>query len=452
MVGCRCPNAVAPAISGDPRVSVASQADRVQRLAAWLVTVGYLATVVFTVPLVSMTDELVAGWYTPIAGTAAALPGLVAGPLGLLRDIRWPRIALISCQIGFVIAIVLWFVAWEGRHINDARVSWLVMFPGLAAFAYVLVRPLGESLLQLVLGCLGVGLVVAVGSVDGLTHGLIADIMWPIILTSVFLMLATRFLDTARTYDAARANAVAHSVDAAALEARARERTRFDALVHDRVIATLIAVEPGAQDREVIAQATSALRELQRLASGGDLVAGSVDRDETLARLRAAARAVDDDVEVMIADAGDAHDGVGDAGDAHDVVGDVRADDPGAGGLPAAGYPTAVVDAVSEAVGEAVRNSVRHAGHAARIAVLIEANPASLRVTVADDGVGFDPAAVPPARLGIAVSIHRRMAALPGGWSRLSSVAATSGVEEGIAEAPDDAGRRGTTVQVGWAP
>ena len=86
----------------------------------------------------------------------------------------------------------------------------------------MLVRPLGESLLQLVLGCLGVGLVVAVGSVDGLTRGLIADIMWPIILTSVFMMLATRFLDTARTYDAARANAVEHSVAAAALEARDR--------------------------------------------------------------------------------------------------------------------------------------------------------------------------------------------------------------------------------------
>jgi signal transduction histidine kinase len=36
-------------------------------------------------------------------------------------------------------------------------------------------------------------------------------------------------------------------------------------------------------------------------------------------------------------------------------------------------------------------------------------------VEVLDDGIGFDPAAVPETRLGIAVSMVARMRAIPGG-------------------------------------
>ena len=88
--------------------------------------------------------------------------------------------------------------------------------------------------------------------------------------------------------------------------------------------------------------------------------------------------------------------------------------------------------ALAEAVGEAVRNSVGHAGPDAECAVLVEIGDA-LRVTVADDGVGFDPGAVPPERLGIEVSIRQRLRELPGAQARLRS-------------APGE----GTTVQMAW--
>ena len=97
-------------------------------------------------------------------------------------------------------------------------------------------------------------------------------------------------------------------------------------------------------------------------------------------------------------------------------------------------YPSPVVHAITEAMGEAVRNSLRHAGPEANIAVLIEMRSRFVRVTVSDDGKGFDADAVPPERLGIAVSIGRRMALIDGGWGRLRSVI-----------------DRGTTVQVGWS-
>ena len=84
-------------------------------------------------------------------------------------------------------------------------------------------------------------------------------------------------------------------------------------------------------------------------------------------------------------------------------------------------YPSAAVRAISEAMGEALRNSLHHAGRDAQRATLIEPEPDRLLVTVGDDGVGFDLAAVPPERLGIAISIQQRVAAVPGASARVQS-------------------------------
>ncbi|PPI26352.1 sensor histidine kinase, partial [Rathayibacter sp. AY1B5] len=72
-----------------------------------------------------------------------------------------------------------------------------------------------------------------------------------------------------------------------------------------------------------------------------------------------------------------------------------------------------VLDAVARATGECLENVRRHSGAAvAHVSVAEEAG--SLRVVVTDEGRGFDPAAVPPGRLGLAESVVGRVEAVGG--------------------------------------
>lgn len=396
---------------------VVTEVDRLLPRAAWLVAAGYLASLVVSVPL--WPSQNVAGWFDPaalLAIVSGPVAALVFGRLGNIRALRW---SLMACVWGFLLSGVLWFIAWDTVPIDDLRVTWLFLFAGLPGFAYVLVRPLSEAIVLVVASVLLVVVISSVGSVEGFQRMLLAYAMWPLIYTTVFMLLAKRVMRTADLFDAERAEAVDVVVAAATSAARSRERARFDALVHDRVIATLIAVTPGPGSRVLASQAASAVAELERLAHADDTarthgatLGQDISGENALAALRMEIAEVREDVEVIT-----------------DIDHDAC--------TPLA-YPGEAVVALGQAAAEAVRNAVRHAGTHAQIAVLVELSANTVRLTVADDGVGFDEQAVPPDRLGIAVSIRRRMAAVPGGFSRLRSDVAAAGAEGG------------TTVQVGW--
>jgi signal transduction histidine kinase len=94
--------------------------------------------------------------------------------------------------------------------------------------------------------------------------------------------------------------------------------------------------------------------------------------------------------------------------------------------------PAAVVSGIVDAVAEAIRNAVRHAGPKASTTLLGEWDGRGVRLVVADNGCGFDPAAVAADRMGLRFSIERRMAAVGG-------VAAV-----------DSAPRCGTRIRLQW--
>jgi signal transduction histidine kinase len=71
--------------------------------------------------------------------------------------------------------------------------------------------------------------------------------------------------------------------------------------------------------------------------------------------------------------------------------------------------PTAVAREVAAAVAAALHNVDRHAGPTARAWVLVDDEGDAVTVSVRDDGAGFDPAAVPSGRLGVAQSIEGRV-------------------------------------------
>ncbi|MBE1536707.1 sensor histidine kinase [Actinomadura algeriensis] len=73
-----------------------------------------------------------------------------------------------------------------------------------------------------------------------------------------------------------------------------------------------------------------------------------------------------------------------------------------------------VVEAIAGSAEEALLNVARHAGTGtARLGLVRTTRGAVL--TIADEGAGFDPAAVPPQRRGLRESIHGRMSAVGGG-------------------------------------
>jgi signal transduction histidine kinase len=91
--------------------------------------------------------------------------------------------------------------------------------------------------------------------------------------------------------------------------------------------------------------------------------------------------------------------------------------EPAVPAVPAVPVPGQVAVAMAYAVREALANVAAHAGTGQAWVGVSLAGPAAgggVRVTIRDAGVGFDPAAVDPARLGVRRSITERVADLGG--------------------------------------
>ncbi|GAA1479913.1 hypothetical protein GCM10009624_03530 [Gordonia sinesedis] len=381
---------------------------RLQRIMARFVGGGYVAYFLVSVPQFANGARAVEDWYTPVAVVCAFLPGFVLIAYSLRRELDQRVLTAIvwACAAGYFAACALWFVARDGRTTDSGQGIWLTNFVGVPALAVVIVSPLRVALLVLVILAYVVGCADEAAKSGTVAWVPVIQVFWAVAFSAMYVIATGIGLRTGRTLDETRRRAFAAAAATAGVAARETERARFDALIHDRVIATLVAASSGRDDPRLGAQARTALAELDAAAQPPD--GTDMGPDEVVARLRATVTAVDDDTEVMV-----------------QRHGDPSVEEPN--------YPADVVAALGEALGEAVRNSGRHAGLDADRAVLLEIGEDAIRATAVDDGIGFDVGAVPPERLGIEVSVRQRMAALTGGGSRVHS-------EVG----------RGTTVQVWW--
>jgi signal transduction histidine kinase/phage shock protein PspC (stress-responsive transcriptional regulator) len=171
---------------------------------------------------------------------------------------------------------------------------------------------------------------------------------------------------------------------------RSEERADVAAHLHDSVLQTLALIQRSSDPRQMAILARGQERELRgwlygRATEGGldghllsvalDQAAGRVERVHSVS------------VEVV-------------------TVGDCPLDDR--------------LRAMVEASAEAMANAARHSG-ARAVSVYAEMDAQELRVFVRDQGRGFDPAAVPPGRRGIADSIRSRMER-HGGLAAVTSV------------------------------
>jgi signal transduction histidine kinase len=236
---------------------------------------------------------------------------------------------------------------------------------------------------------------------------------------AIFVGLVLVGLESAEHLDRLQEAERSNTARNAARLAREGERVRFDGLIHDGVISTLLMA--GRSERlsaEQVRQAENTLAQLERIGAEAQLT-GPVAVTLLISRLRLLAAQ-------------------------HKIPIDATL---GADGLS---IPALAAEALLAACGEAVRNSIEHAaGERAEPAgevrhgddgtrpierrIEVRASDDAVTVGVRDDGVGFEQSRVRPERLGVARSIRGRMNDLPGGYADI-----------------DSRPGRGTVVMLGW--
>ncbi|MCZ4536204.1 ATP-binding protein [Gordonia terrae] len=395
--------------------------DRVRRVGARFLGLGFIGYPVVSAASILASAPLTDAWWPPLSILLSVGPGILVIAATFRPGTAWLTPLALTTWAGYILGLGLWFVAWNGTTLTnpDDSAQWMVAFCGMPSMVLMLVRP------RLAVAGLLVSSTLAhisqqLGRFGEVTSDAPVEILWSLVFTGVFLAVVLVATRTGRELDETREETYRTAANVAAASAREVEKERFDAIVHDRVIASLLAVRPGRPDERLAAQAASALDELARVPGPGD--ADTVTDVEVVRRIRLAAADISERFDVEVVGGRNADDQ--DPGDQDGV--EVRRAEP-------ASYPVEVLDAVVEAMSESLRNVLRHAGDDAECAVIVQLASDALSMAVVDDGVGFDPESVAVGRLGIAVSIRGRLARLPGGHALVHSRAG-----------------RGTTVQIRW--
>lgn len=308
----------------------------------------------------------------------------------------------------YPLALLLWPIATVGGEPDSAE-PWIWYLANVATVASVLAFPL---VLQIVWTAaipllFGVVRLIQGGFAEEYWYGVVLDVSFALILGGMLVTLGWVFRSVAANVDETRARAVESYAAAAAADAAEQERLAVAALMHDSVLAALIAAERAHTPRErtlAVAMAREALTRLANTEQGAE--EGSDEPRD--------AASIADDIERAAQELG--------VGVHVDRV--ITADTPS--------MPGRIARALVLAATQAISNAAQHAGGSG-LAVVVEgdADPARVRITVRDTGAGFDLDRVPHDRLGIRASIFARVAAV-GGTSSIDSD-------------PD-----GTTVRLEW--
>src|SRR4051794_26032693 len=279
--------------------------------------------------------------------------------------------------------------------VDPEQPPWVQQLLALGAIAAAVAWSVPASLLlTLVMAVLTAVDRVRLDGMDDLLNG-VEDGLYVLLFASTFIALGGRLFAGARRADAAHREASRAAAQVAADEARERELARVNGLVHDRVLATLLAAARGGPDIEALvrADAARALADLQALLEaeqGGRELGGAA----LVFALQGAATELDPEATFDY---------------------EVHGDRP---------VPGEVVDALTAGLEEALRNAARHASAPNR-SVHVTVGEDRVRIDVLDDGVGFDPSSVPADRLGIGRSILGRMRSVEGGAGEVVSAVGT---------------------------
>ncbi len=313
---------------------------------------------------------------------------------------------VISCAVGrgvrtftsifavtYVIVLILSPILNTTDPTRPANEQWLWFLVSVATVASVLAFTLPVQIVWSIAVPLLFGVVSLLeGGVDDEQEWvtLALDVSFALLLGMVILALAWLFRSVALNVDETRARAIESYARAAAADAAERERVAVAALMHDSVLAALIAAERADTPRErslAVAMAREALTRLANTEQGS--VEGS-DEPRTAAT-------VADDIEQA----------AGELGVRLSAERDIQPTTPA--------IPGRIARALALAAAQAISNAIQHAGGAGlAVTVRGRSSPAQVVIEVRDTGGGFDLGEIPDDRLGIRASIVARVAAVGG--------------------------------------
>lgn len=284
---------------------------------------------------------------------------------------------------------------WIFFLVNVAVVAAMLAFPLRVQYAWAVAVPIVYGYVSLVEGGFAVEFWLRVGF----------EVSFTVILGLIIISLGWMLRSVAAGVDDARGRAVAAYAGAAAAAAAEEERMAMSALMHDSVLAALIAAERADGERARELAVAMAREALTRLANTEAAVAqeGSdepVTPGQVVVELRRALSELGVDAVVEESGAGPA-------------------------------IPGRVARAIVLAARQAIGNAVAHAGGRGLHVLVASVPGGGIRVVVSDTGPGFDLASIGEDRLGIRASILARMAGVAG-----------------TADISSDAS--GTTVELGW--
>src|SRR5690606_2772067 len=239
----------------------------------------------FVVPTAVSQAHLTAWWWLPTAMAAIFGTGIALGVATFLSDVRWVGRLAAANAVAFLIAAILWFPAWTGEV--SPNTAWQALFPGVAGLSAAAAwRPrTALAYLTVVVFVVQATNYLLVNTTTG--YRFVPELAFALMFCGVFAAAAIVAFRTGDVLDSTVAATERSVVAAAAAAARTVERERFDALVHDQVMSTLLASGRGASDGPVAAQARRALEMFDSLRRGGD-TESSFDADRVAAQFRSA--------------------------------------------------------------------------------------------------------------------------------------------------------------------
>ncbi|MGX1701246.1 sensor histidine kinase [Microbacterium sp. NPDC055357] len=309
---------------------------------------------------------------------------------------RGVRVSAGVFAIVYVAMLAMWPLATTDSTLAPTEAPWIWYLVNIATLAAVLAFSLPLQLVWTALAPLLFGFVRLVqGEFRPDVWAAVAiDVSFALILGGVLLSLGWVLRSIAVGVDDARGKAVESYARAAAANAAEQERVAVAALMHDSVLAALIAAERADGPRARTLAAAMAREALTRLANAEQDAREGSDAPQDSASLA-------DDIEVAARE----------VGVQFAVQRSVVADAPS--------VPGRVARALVLATTQAIANAVQHAGGVG-LTVTVDGTPERIRIVVRDAGEGFDMAGVPDDRLGIRGSIIARVAAV-GGTAQLES-------------------------------
>lgn len=359
------------------------------------------------------------------------------------------RVATGSFAVIYIVMLAIWPLAtagaeptatpepWPWYLINVATVAAVIAFKFPLQLAWTIATPLLYGVVRIVQG----------GFRPEFLLAAVFEVPYSFILGGLLLTLVTIFRRMASGVDRERARTVAAYAQAAEAQAAQEERVAVSALMHDSVLAALIAAERADGPRARSLAMSMAREALEGLADTGTPSGGIDPQPATMKslargiqasladlglRLQVVVEAADDDPPVpgtvaaaMIRAATQAAANAIQHADGVGLEAIVRrpADPPRAGGMD--------TDAASSSEDESSVGAESAAGADVQSEADGAPRLAAVEVVVSDKGPGFDVDAVPDDRLGISASILARIAAIDG-------------------EADIDSGPHGTTVTLRW--